>query len=210
MFAIVARTLECRPCEDGARTLLQAEGYATRRSTKRWRNWTRRASSGGRGDACCPGCASTVHYQTGPIQRQTRALAAALGTRRDAGGDRRRGARQRDGAPGDAGGMSDAAWLLGAALLLAGAAAWAWLRRAREAERLFAETRRKLEQLQREFERFAPPDLVERLTGGQGDVAPAAAAGDDAVRRPARLHRALRPPRPGGHGDDPQRLFPAT
>lgn len=65
-----------------------------------------------------------------------------------------------------------AAWLLGGALLLAGAIAWAWLRRAREAEHLFAETRRKLEQLQREFERFAPPDLVERLTEGRGDVAP--------------------------------------
>jgi len=65
-----------------------------------------------------------------------------------------------------------AAWLLGGALLLAGAFAWAWLRRAREAESLFAETRRKLEQLQREFERFAPPDLVERLTAGRGDVAP--------------------------------------
>lgn len=65
-----------------------------------------------------------------------------------------------------------AAWLLGGALLLAGALAWAWLRRAREAESLFAETRRKLEQLQREFERFAPPDLVERLTEGRGDVAP--------------------------------------
>lgn len=68
--------------------------------------------------------------------------------------------------------MSVAAWLLGAALLVTGAAAWTWLRRAREAERLFAETRRKLEQLQREFERFAPPDLVERLTVGQGDIAP--------------------------------------
>ncbi len=68
--------------------------------------------------------------------------------------------------------MSVAGGLLGAALLAACAAAWLWLRRAREAERLFAETRRKLEQLQREFERFAPPDLVERLTEGHGDTAP--------------------------------------
>jgi adenylate cyclase len=70
--------------------------------------------------------------------------------------------------------MSEAAiaWLLGGALLVAGILAWGWLRRAREAESLFAETRRKLEQLQREFERFAPPDLVERLTEGRGDVAP--------------------------------------
>jgi adenylate cyclase len=65
-----------------------------------------------------------------------------------------------------------AAWLLGGALLLAAALAWTWLARAREAESLFAETRRKLEQLQREFERFAPPDLVERLTEGRGDVEP--------------------------------------
>lgn len=65
-----------------------------------------------------------------------------------------------------------AATLLGAALLLAGALAWTWRLRARRAERLHAETRRKLEQLQREFERFAPPDLVERLTEGHGDVAP--------------------------------------
>jgi class 3 adenylate cyclase len=65
-----------------------------------------------------------------------------------------------------------AAWLFGGALLITGACAWAWLRRAREAESLFAETRRKLEQLQREFERFAPPDLVERLTQGRGDTAP--------------------------------------
>lgn len=68
--------------------------------------------------------------------------------------------------------MTVAAWLLFAALLTASAAGWAWLRRAREAERLFAETRRKLEQLQREFERFAPPDLVERLTDGAGETAP--------------------------------------
>jgi adenylate cyclase len=68
--------------------------------------------------------------------------------------------------------MTAAAWLLGGALLVAAALAWAWLRRAREAESLFAETRRKLEQLQREFERFAPADLVERLTGGRGDTAP--------------------------------------
>ena len=65
-----------------------------------------------------------------------------------------------------------AAWLLAGALAVAGALAWISRRRAVEAERLFAETRRKLEQLQREFERFAPPDLVERLTGGRGDVAP--------------------------------------
>jgi class 3 adenylate cyclase len=65
-----------------------------------------------------------------------------------------------------------AAWLLAAAVLAAGALAWSSTRRARLFERLHAETKLKLEQLQREFERFAPPDLVERLTEGRGDVAP--------------------------------------
>lgn len=64
------------------------------------------------------------------------------------------------------------AWLLVAALLCAVGLAWAFRRRARQAERLHAETRLRLEQLQREFERFAPADLVERLTGGRGDTAP--------------------------------------
>lgn len=72
--------------------------------------------------------------------------------------------------------MNDSAafWILVGALAFAlpAAATWIWAGRARRAERLHAETRRKLEQLQREFERFAPPDLVERLTEGQGDVAP--------------------------------------
>jgi len=65
-----------------------------------------------------------------------------------------------------------AAGLLAAAALAAGALAWIAFGRARLFERLHAETKRKLEQLQREFERFAPPDLVERLTAGRGDVAP--------------------------------------
>ena len=72
--------------------------------------------------------------------------------------------------------MNEAAagWILVGALAFAlpAAAAWIWLGRARQAERLHAETRLKLEQLQREFERFAPPDLIERLTDGRGDVAP--------------------------------------
>jgi adenylate cyclase len=65
-----------------------------------------------------------------------------------------------------------AAWLLGAVALAAGALAWSSGRRASLFERLHAETKLKLEQLQREFERFAPPDLVERLTEGRGDVTP--------------------------------------
>ena len=68
--------------------------------------------------------------------------------------------------------MSAAALLLVAAALLAAAFAWAARRRARLLERLLEQTRGKLEQLQREFERFAPPDLVERLSAGRGDSAP--------------------------------------
>ena len=68
--------------------------------------------------------------------------------------------------------VAAAAWLLAGAALAAGVLAWTALRRARLFERLHGETKRKLEQLQREFERFAPPDLVERLTEGRGDVAP--------------------------------------
>jgi adenylate cyclase len=72
--------------------------------------------------------------------------------------------------------MNDAGtgWILIGALAFAlpAAAAWVWAARARQTERLHAETRRKLEELQRQFERFAPPDLVERLTEGGGDTAP--------------------------------------
>jgi adenylate cyclase len=70
--------------------------------------------------------------------------------------------------------LPPAAWLLAGAVLLAlaGAGFWAWARRERQVELLLGESRRKLEHLQREFERFAPPDLVERLTEGHGDTAP--------------------------------------
>ncbi len=78
MFAVVGRTLECRYCEDGARKLLVAEGFddaevettlATLDSKRltphesRLLSWVR----------------NTVHYQTGAIQHQTRALATDLG-----------------------------------------------------------------------------------------------------------------------------------
>lgn len=65
-----------------------------------------------------------------------------------------------------------AAWVLAAAALLAGGAAWATRRRARLLERLLEQVRGKLELLQREFERFAPPDVVERLSEGRGDSPP--------------------------------------
>lgn len=45
-------------------------------------------------------------------------------------------------------------------------------RRARQMERLLADSEARLEQLQRQFERFVPADVVERLTDGHGDHAP--------------------------------------
>jgi adenylate cyclase len=70
--------------------------------------------------------------------------------------------------------MTGWAWATAAGLLALAAAAAAWLlrRRALQLERLLAGTRHKLEQLQREFERFAPPDVVERLTAGRAGFEP--------------------------------------
>lgn len=71
--------------------------------------------------------------------------------------------------------MTLLAWLALAAGLLAlvlGAAAVGALRRVRQLEHLLTDTDRKLEQLQRQFERFVPADLVERLTEGHGIYAP--------------------------------------
>ena len=71
--------------------------------------------------------------------------------------------------------MTLLAWLALVAGLLAlalGAAAVAELRRVRQLEHLLTDTDRKLEQLQRQFERFVPADLVERLTDGHGIYAP--------------------------------------
>jgi alkylhydroperoxidase family enzyme len=78
MFAIVARTLDCRTSEAEARKLLHGEGFADAEidealamlSSKRLPPAEARL---------LPWVRSTVHYQTGPIQQQTRALAAALG-----------------------------------------------------------------------------------------------------------------------------------
>jgi adenylate cyclase len=71
--------------------------------------------------------------------------------------------------------MTGLAWALAGllALVVLGATALASRRRARQLERLLADTDRKLEQLQRQFERFVPADVVERLTeGGHGVYAP--------------------------------------
>lgn len=68
----------------------------------------------------------------------------------------------------------DWAWTLAGllALVLLGAGALRSRRRARQLEHLLADTDRKLEQLQRQFERFVPADVVERLTEGRGVYAP--------------------------------------
>lgn len=65
-------------------------------------------------------------------------------------------------------------WGILAALSAGGfALAWWWCRRqVAQLERLLASGDERLERLQRAFERFAPPDVVERLTDGPGDIAP--------------------------------------
>jgi len=72
--------------------------------------------------------------------------------------------------------MTGLAWVWVAAGALAllglGAAAGIWYRRAAQLEQVAAEQARRLEQLQREFERFAPADLVERLTGDRAEYTP--------------------------------------
>ncbi len=71
--------------------------------------------------------------------------------------------------------MTLLAWLALAAGLLVlalGAGVVGALRRVRQLEHLLTDTDRKLEQLQRQFERFVPADLVERLTEGHGIYAP--------------------------------------
>src|SRR5512141_2439760 len=72
--------------------------------------------------------------------------------------------------------MSGQAWLAFAgvafALVLAGGYFWLTRKRALQLDRLLADTSRKLERLQRQFERFAPADVVERLSDGQADDAP--------------------------------------
>jgi class 3 adenylate cyclase len=57
-------------------------------------------------------------------------------------------------------------------LVVLGAAALASRRRVRQLERLLGDTDGKLERLQRQFERFVPADVVERLTEERGDYAP--------------------------------------
>ena len=72
--------------------------------------------------------------------------------------------------------MTGLAWAGMLAGLLAlgvlGSVALVARKRTRQLEQLLADTDRKLEQLQRQFERFVPSDVVERLTEGRGVYAP--------------------------------------
>lgn len=65
-------------------------------------------------------------------------------------------------------------WLLAGLglLILLGAITYAAHRRTRQLEQLLSGTEQKLETLQRQFERFVPADVVERLTDGRGESAP--------------------------------------
>lgn len=70
--------------------------------------------------------------------------------------------------------MTLAAWgwaLAGLAVVLLGAGLVRARQRARQLERLLEDSGSKLEQLQIQFQRFVPADLVERLTEGQGAYA---------------------------------------
>ena len=72
--------------------------------------------------------------------------------------------------------MSSVAWMLGivAALAIVCICIWTWSmrRRSLDLERVLADADRKLEHLQREFERFVPADVVERLTDDRDTGAP--------------------------------------
>jgi class 3 adenylate cyclase len=62
------------------------------------------------------------------------------------------------------------AWIAAGLLALGLGAVWlVSRRRLRQLERLLADSDGKLEQLQRQFERFVPADVVERLTEGRGN-----------------------------------------
>jgi len=78
MFAVIARTLECRHSEAEARKLLTAEGWDAQE--------VERALTTLQSPKLQPGEApllawarDTVHYQTGPIQQATRALCGQIG-----------------------------------------------------------------------------------------------------------------------------------
>jgi alkylhydroperoxidase family enzyme len=78
MFAIVARSLDCRPSEAEARRLLAAEGFNEAEIEKSLASLecSRLPASEAR---LLPWVRDTVHFQTARIQDRTRELAAAIG-----------------------------------------------------------------------------------------------------------------------------------
>lgn len=70
--------------------------------------------------------------------------------------------------------MKDWFWGIAALVLIAGPglAWWRARRQCAQLERLLGVADNKLENLQHQFERFVPPDVVERLTDGDGAFAP--------------------------------------
>ena len=176
MFAVVARTLGCRISEAEARKLLAAEDFSNEEIDAAL--LTLRSPRLSQRDAqLLPWVRNTVYYQTAAVQKQTAALAAEIGEAALSRGGRRRRAGQRHGTVGDVAGMTESGlvWLLAALLALVvalGAGVLLLRRRARQLQRLLAVTQEKLEQLQLQFEHFVPADVVEQLTGAQGDYAP--------------------------------------
>jgi alkylhydroperoxidase family enzyme len=78
MFAVVARTLGCRRSEDEARRLLVAEGF-TEAEVGAALATLRSPRLSQRDEGLLEWVRGTVYYQTGEIQKRTRALAAAIG-----------------------------------------------------------------------------------------------------------------------------------
>ncbi len=78
VFAIVARTLGCGHCEAEARSLLQANGMSETRIDQALATLRCDGLSGAE-TPILPWARGTVHYDTGEVQRATRAMAGAVG-----------------------------------------------------------------------------------------------------------------------------------
>lgn len=78
MFAVVGRTLGCRHTEAGARQLLATEGFSDSEFENTLASLDSKRVSANE-SRLLSWVRDTVYYQTGPIQNQTRALAADIG-----------------------------------------------------------------------------------------------------------------------------------
>ena len=78
MFAIVARSLDCRPSETEARRLLSADGFSDAEIEKSLAS-LESARVPAAEARLLPWVRDTVHFQTAQIQGRTRELAAAIG-----------------------------------------------------------------------------------------------------------------------------------